>query len=428
MNNLATQLNENFKDSAILDLFSEYGKRIYVPKGIIVQASQAKKKASKYNATIGITTTHSKPMYIESIKDQFSNNFLSNELFSYSPMGGNAELREIWKKEMIKKNPSMKNCLTSNPIVTSGLTNGLSIASSLFLNKDDSIVIPNMYWENYNLIFKERCEARLVEYPLFNQNKFNCKGLADTIKSVKSKKVFVMLNFPNNPTGYSPTEKEAEEICEVLTNLANNGKKIIVFVDDAYFGLFFTEDVYRQSLFAKLCNASENLLAIKGDAATKEEMVWGFRIAFLTYGMKNMSPQQYEALEQKTMACIRGSISSCSTPSQNALIKGMKSSSYQESKENGIKTIQKRFLLVKEALSNYSDRKDLIPLPFNSGYFMALKCTCKAEELRLLLLEKFNTGIIRTDEHIIRLAFSSIDEENIKGLIDTVYEAASMLK
>ncbi|MFA7108914.1 MAG: aminotransferase class I/II, partial [Sphaerochaetaceae bacterium] len=180
--------------------------------------------------------------------------------------------------------------------------------------------------------------------------------------------------------------------------------------------------------FAKLCNASENLLAIKGDAATKEEMVWGFRIAFLTYGMKNMSLQQYEALEQKTMACIRGSISSCSTPSQNALIKGMKTSSYRESKENGIKTIQKRFLLVKEALSNYSDRKDLVPFPFNSGYFMALKCTCKAEELRLLLLEKYNTGIIRTDDYIIRLAFSSIDEENIKGLIDTVYKASAELK
>jgi len=428
MNILATKLNEIFKDSTILDLFSEYGKRIYVPKGIIVQASQAKKKASKYNATIGIVTTNSKPMYIDSIKNQFSNNFMPNELFSYSPMGGNLELREIWKTEMIRKNPSMKNCPISTPIVTSGLTNGLSIASSLFLDKNDSIVIPDMYWENYNLIFQERYQAKLVKYPLFKKDKFNCEGLANAIKSIKNDKVFVMLNFPNNPTGYTPTKKEAEEICETLTSLANNGKKIVVFVDDAYFGLFFTEDVYRESLFAKLCNASENLLAIKGDAATKEEMVWGFRIAFLTYGMKNMSPQQYEALEQKTMACIRGSISSCSTPSQNALIKGMKDSSYHESKENGIKTIQKRFLLVKEALSNYSDRKDLTPLPFNSGYFMALKCTCKAEDLRLLLLEKYNTGIIRTDDHIVRLAFSSIDEENIKGLIDTVYKASFELK
>ncbi|MDD4082685.1 MAG: aminotransferase class I/II-fold pyridoxal phosphate-dependent enzyme, partial [Sphaerochaetaceae bacterium] len=214
MNILATQLNENFKDSTIFDLFSEYGKRIYVPKGIIVQASQAKKKASKYNATIGIATTHSKPMYIDSIKDQFSNNFLSSELFSYSPMGGNAELRDLWEKEMTRKNPSMKDCLTSKPIVTSGLTNGLCIASSLFLDKDDSMVIPDMYWENYDLIFQERYQAKLVKYPLFNQNKFNCKGLSKAIENVKTDKVFVMLNFPNNPTGYSPTEKEAQEICE----------------------------------------------------------------------------------------------------------------------------------------------------------------------------------------------------------------------
>jgi len=226
VNILATQLNENFKNSTILDLFSEYGKRIYVPKGIIVQASQAKQKASKYNATIGIATTNSKPIYIDSVKDQFSSNLSPSELFSYSPMGGNAELRAIWKKEMIRKNPSMKDCLTSTPIVTSGLTNGLSIASSLFLDKDDSVVIPDMYWENYNLIFQERFQAKMVKYPLFNQEKFNCKGLANAIESVKANKVFVMLNFPNNPTGYSPTEKEAEEICEVLISLANKGKRL----------------------------------------------------------------------------------------------------------------------------------------------------------------------------------------------------------
>ena len=34
----------------------------------------------------------------------------------------------------------------------------------------------------------------------------------------------------------------------------------------------------------------------KCDAATKEEMVWGFRVAFVTYGSKGFTDEQYDAL------------------------------------------------------------------------------------------------------------------------------------
>ena len=137
--------------------------------------------------------------------------------------------------------------------------------------------------------------------------------------------------------------------------------------------------------------------------------------------------EQLDALVQKTMGALRGTLSSCTMPGQNVLLKGMLDPSHEESRVEGVKKIGERYFALKKALEKHKDEKCLKALPFNSGYFMSFWCECNAEELRNLLLEKFQTGIIRSDEHHIRLAFSSVDLEKIEGLVDTVYKAASEL-
>ena len=92
----------------------------------------------------------------------------------------------------------------------------------------------------------------------------------------------VLLNFPNNPTGYTVTDAEAKEICETLKASAEKGNDIVVLLDDAYFGLIYEQGIYSESLFGLLANAHENLLAVKLDGPTKEDYVWGFRVGFMT--------------------------------------------------------------------------------------------------------------------------------------------------
>ncbi|MBI2117570.1 aminotransferase class I/II-fold pyridoxal phosphate-dependent enzyme, partial [Candidatus Peregrinibacteria bacterium] len=51
------------------------------------------------------------------------------------------------------------------------------------------------------------------------------------------RKKVLLLNFPNNPTGYSPRREEAAMICDVIRACAEGGNAIVVIIDDAYFGL-----------------------------------------------------------------------------------------------------------------------------------------------------------------------------------------------
>ena len=98
----------------------------------------------------------------------------------------------------------------------------------------------------------------------------------------QTEKAIVLLNFPNNPTGFTPSVKEAEAIVQVLKDAAEGGLKLVVVLDDAYFGLFY-EDSIKESLFGLLADSHENILPVKIDGATKENYVWGLRVGFITY-------------------------------------------------------------------------------------------------------------------------------------------------
>lgn len=424
MNPLAQQLNQTLSGTIVEDMLSDYGKRMYFPKGIISQSAEAKQKATSFNATIGIATEHGKAMHLPSVYACFSPDMDVDELFPYSPTAGEMPLRKKWLEEMRAKNPPMANATVSLPVVTSGLTHAISVAASLFVDKDQTVICPDMYWGNYNLIFIEQRLSKMVSFPLFKNDKLNIQGLADTIDATESEKVSMILNFPNNPTGYTPTESEMDELVAMLLAKADAGKKLLVFTDDAYFGLFFEPNTCKYSLFSKLCNAHENILAVKGDAATKEEMVWGFRIGFITYGSKGLTEDHYAALEKKTMGAIRGVVSSCDKPGQSILLRAMKDGSYHQDKAAGIAVIGERYAVLKQELAKHAAEKTLVPLPFNSGYFMSFICAGDAEKLRLHLLDDYQTGAISIQGKYLRLAFSSIDKEQIPALVDTVYQAA----
>ncbi|MEJ7552986.1 aminotransferase class I/II-fold pyridoxal phosphate-dependent enzyme, partial [Staphylococcus hominis] len=87
-----------------------------------------------------------------------------------------------------------------------------------------------------------------------------------------------ILNYPNNPTGYTPNNEEVQTIVKAIESLAAKGTQVVAVIDDAYYGLFY-EDVYTQSLFTALTNIhSKNVLPVRLDGATKEFFAWGFRV------------------------------------------------------------------------------------------------------------------------------------------------------
>ena len=426
MNKIAVELNETLKETVAARLLSDFGTRFYFPKGIISQSGEAKQKATRFNATVGMATKANKPLFLPSIQ-KLVTGLSESEIYPYAPTPGMPALRKAWKTEMANKNPSLQGKLTSEPLVTSGLTHGIMVAADMFVNAGEKVVVPDMFWGNYRLIFEGRRQAELSTFPFFNENgTINLNGLEETLRSC-GKKMTLVLNFPNNPTGYSPSKDEARGIVDLLKKLADEGNDVLCFIDDAYFGLFYEEETLKESLFGLLADLHENILAVKFDGATKEELAWGFRVGFITYAAKGMTGEQYEALQKKTMGAIRASISNANRMAQSLMLRGLQSADYGKEKEAAFNILEERYHKVREVLAKLGSESPLTPLPFNSGYFMTFTYTGDTEKLRVHLLDNYGIGTIAIGTEYLRVAYSSVDLENIEELYTTLDKAAREL-
>lgn len=424
MNPQAEELNAVIRtDNPVLfGMLSRKGKEIYFPKrGLMSQSADAKGKA--INATIGMASEEDgSPMRLDSLASLVSMN--PSKVFPYSTSYGDPALRKIWAEMILKKNPSLGGNRYSNPVVTIALTHGLSVAAYLFVEEGDTIILPDLYWENYDLLFHLGYGARFDLFPLFHKdNSFNLEGLKASLFAEGDKKILV-LNFPNNPTGYTVSEEEMKGIVASIKEAAEKGKKVIVLIDDAYFGLFYEEGIARESIFAPLSNLHENVLAVKLDGATKEDFVWGFRIGFITFAGKGLTERTLRVLEEKAGGAIRGNISNASHLSQNLLLEAYKSPSYEDEKKVKSELLKARYDLVKRVLAEKENyREQFVPIPYNSGYFMCVRLLkTDSEKVRQILLKNYDTGII-TFEGILRVAYSALSLNQIPVLFENIYKA-----
>jgi aspartate/methionine/tyrosine aminotransferase len=226
INPQAAELNEAIRSANpyVFDLLSGRGQKIFFPKkGILSQSAEA--RGSTINATIGTALEDDgSPMAIASLRSLV--NLPGAECFNYAPSLGRPEIRSIWKEMLVRKNPMLAGRQISLPVVTSALTHGLSMVGYLFVKEGDAVITPDLYWENYELIFGNACGGRIVTFPMFtDKNSFNVAGLAARLAEGKPGKRIVLLNFPNNPTGYTVTTGEAEQIRDALVSAANAGDR-----------------------------------------------------------------------------------------------------------------------------------------------------------------------------------------------------------
>ena len=437
MNAIAQELNTIIQGSNphVYEMLSDMGKALFFPKGILSQSAEAKVKAHKINATIGIAKEGDSVLSLSSVTRHLPD-MTPDEYLPYAPSFGIPALRNTWKQAIYQKNPSLGDAPISSPVVTSGITHGVSILSDMWVDADDVIVLPNMMWGNYNMTFCVRNHARIVHYQAYDKEltQFNVDDFEAVIRreAEANDKIVTVLNFPHNPSGYTLSKDEADRVAAILIDIASKGTNVVAACDDAYFGLFFEEETSKESLFAKIAGKDKRLLAVKLDGATKEDYVWGFRTGFVTYGMAADTDMDacLEALEKKTAGCIRGNISNCSHLSQTLLLKSMEDAEYETLKQEKFNLLKARALKMKEVLSNPKYEEGFDVYPFNSGYFMCirLKDGINAETLRVHLLEKYGVGLISIGEENLRVAFSCLEEKDVETLFDIVMSGINDLK
>ncbi len=446
LNPIAQSLRDELEEAApeVLAMLSAYGRRLYFPKGIISQTAEAKQKANRFNATIGIATEAGRPMALPSVAAHLGDVPVADAV-NYAPPAGRPDLRTLWREKLEAENPSLAKKKFGQPIVTAAITHGLNLAGELFVDPGDVILMPDKLWGNYRLTYEVHHGAKIETFPFYASGSdggagpefggLDTEGFGNRLAELAREhaKIIVLLNFPNNPTGYMPTPAEGDALVSALERQAEKGTRLVVFCDDAYFGLFYHlgGSSMTESLFGKLTGRHPNLLAVKLDGATKELFVWGLRCGFITFGPGR--PESAEAvcdvLDAKVRGAIRGGVSNVPQLSQSLVQRALESPSLADERKEKCETLRARAQRVFEVAHDARYAGSWSVYPFNSGYFMLVKVKgVDAEKLRVHLLEEHGVGLIATSPSDIRVAFSCLEVEEVEPLFESIHQAIGELR
>ena len=432
----ATELNEHIRAAspALFALLSELGKRIYLPKGILSQTAEANAQAHRFNATRAIALENGEMMHLPVSRNLVPNPSLEN-VYGYAPVLGQPALRQKWEAHLRETNPSLAQAAFSSPIVTNGMTHGLSLLAELFVNSGDTLVLPDKIWGNYRLIFETKAQAQIVNYPFYDaEYRFNTDGFRETLIKVSALttranptgKTLVLLNFPHNPTGYAITRAEAQEIVNAIVECAecaDADNHLLVMLDDAYAGFWYDDDVMHESLFGMLAGCHPNVVPVKIDGATKKEYAWGMRVGFLTFALDDAVMQP---LEQKISGLIRANTSGAAQIAQTLILAAMNAPDYAEQKRHNFETLKARAMKVKQVASDARYAELWTVYPSHAGYFTCLRLKKgNAETVRQNLLAEHGIGTIALGESELRIAYSCIEVTEVEEMFAAI--AAALL-
>jgi len=99
---------------------------------------------------------------------------------------------------------------------------------------------------------------------------------------------------------------------------------------------------------------------------------------------------------------------------------------YENQKATYRAILEGRYRAMKKKLADMSLPEGLRPLPFNSGYFMSFLCEgFSAEALRKKLLYEMGIGTVSLLDRYLRVAFSSVEEEDVGELCEAIAKAAA---
>jgi aspartate aminotransferase len=167
--------------------------------------------------------------------------------------------------------------LQNEIIVTFGAKQALSLVLTALLEPEDEIIVLSPCFVSFvPQVYMAEPKAKLVEFTL---SKDNFSIDFDNLKKViNAKTKAIILNYPNNPTGYIPPDREID----LLVTLCKENN-VHIISDEIYSSITLSDSGFKS--LASYRNEYSNISII--DGFSKAYSMTGWRIGYL-YGSKEI--------------------------------------------------------------------------------------------------------------------------------------------
>ena len=313
----------------------------------------------------------------------------------YAPNAGLPALREAIAKQVSKENGI--EYTANNVAVTIGATEAVYLSFMACINPGDEVIILAPYWVQYENIVK-LLGGKPVIIDTFKEG-FE-PDLDVIFKAINKKTKAIVVNSPNNPSGYIYEDTFLEVLSEMAS--ANN---ILIIDDEAYRSLVYDGEY---SSIAKYCG-KEDIVII--NSFSKEFAMTGWRVGYVVAEEDFINT--VVKFQQNIAVCV-------STPNQCAAFEAITN---KDKYAGGIKDVfQKRRDILTKELNKIDGLRFRSPAGTFYAFIDISSTGLDSKTFCFYLLEKQHVAVIpgvafgEAFDNYIRLAFTLNEDKLVEGI------------
>ena len=386
---------------------------------VVAKAKEAKEKFGQENvidATIGVLCNEDAQFVNFKTVSEVYKNLPDNEIAAYaSSFAGDPKYLECVKEVVLGKNyrEEFKDSFI-DAVATPGGSGAVSNTIWNYVDKGETILIPDWMWESYK-IMSEEFGVKYELYSLFNENgTFDIADFKQKIEKILEEqgKVLAIINDPcHNPTGYSLSMEEWAELREFFIKAGTKGE-IILLNDVAYIDYDFRGEKEAREYMGYFKGLPENVLVIFAFSISK---------AFTEYGLRVGAQLALSSSKKVTDDFKRANEFSCRSRWSNISRGGMRLFSDIVSNPELFDKLKKERNEYVELMKERSDifiseaKEAKLPMcTYRGGFFITVPLGDDTEKIGLEL-QKENIFTVILDRGL-RVAICSVPKRQLHGL------------
>lgn len=305
-------------------------------------------------------------------------------------------------------------------IASPGGAGAVSSTMKNVLNPGETVIKPNLGWGPYKTMALE-CNLSLTDYNMFKGNGFDIEDFKSTLTSVMKKqgRVLAIINDPcHNPSGYTMTGNEWDQVIEFINKLSKQGP-VIILNDIAYADYTNNGSAWKKH-FERYNNISENVMIVIAFSCSKTLTAYGVRV-----GAQVVLTKDKNQLLAFKNASIYSARSIWSTVNNSAMKLFTKVINDDEIRESYLKEKQYYIDLLRDRAAIFVSEAKEVGLeiyPHVEGFFVTIKITNNEEKVALNnRLQEHHIFTVEVDGGL-RIAICSVPKRKLIGLAKRIFE------
>ena len=360
------------------------------------------------NGTIGSLYTEAGELCaLETVFDSLKN--LDNKVLAAyaADFTGNPDFKDRVTKWVLNGNST----LYTEVIATPGGTGAVGMTIQECLDPGQTVILPEIAWGSYKLMAQMN-NIDTAFYSLFGGDHFNMDSFKETVRSVmeKQNRLVIVINDPcQNPTGYSMSREEWQEVVAFL-NECSKTHAVILLNDIAYIDYAYGQEKAKE-YFSVFDEISDNVAVVVAFSLSKSMTSYGMRCGAAIIMAKEKAT--VEAMKTVFEKDARATWSNVNNGAMAMFVDVMDNrlDEYNEERRKYVDLLKRR----SDIFVNEAKEVGLKHYPYKEGFFVTLSMDNDTRDKYHEALMAENIYTVKVNKGI-RVAICSMPTEKVKGL------------